>query len=298
MPTCLIDQTEHETLLALHKHLRGLKVKQSDYYTKYNPRVDHFSGEPVPFKTVDQYLSTEFVSKENLRRWIAANPTKGREWAIRWLLKRKENKDLTYPPTQVELESMLCPSMHYYDRVGGYNSICKELGYTIRFCGELQETQISTNDIVIDSREQCPLFVDGFGIRAKLNVGDYGLIPSKDVGVYIERKSISDLFSTLSFGYDRFIREIQRAEEVDAYIVILIDVPLKYAMSFVDKHGNVNAAHVFKRMRDILRAFYNVQALFVKNRNEAASMVIKLLGAKNTVRNVDLQFHYERNQYV
>ena len=46
---CLVDNSEHADLAALHKHLRTLGLKQSDYYHKHHPRFDLFSGEPVPF---------------------------------------------------------------------------------------------------------------------------------------------------------------------------------------------------------------------------------------------------------
>ena len=293
MPTCLIDQTEHASVAALHKHLRTLKVKQADYYTKYHDRRDRFTGESIPFKDAAQYLSTEFLTRDNLRRWITANPVDGRRWAVDWLARRKAEKGLVYPPTQVELESMLCPSIHYYDRVGGYSAICRELGYVIRFEGALDIGDDShLPAIITDTREQQPLDVGG--TRAKLNVGDYGLNVTRDVGVYIERKSLADLIGTLSLGHERFLREMERAKEVGAYLIILVESPLADALAFKPKHGTVNMAHVFKNLRDLLSYYPNVQALFVKDRVEAGRVVVKLLGAGESVKGVDLQYAYER----
>ena len=65
MITCAIDGKEFNTREDLHKHLRKLKVRQEEYYTKYFPRKDLGTGEAIPFRSVDQYLSAEFLSKES-----------------------------------------------------------------------------------------------------------------------------------------------------------------------------------------------------------------------------------------
>ena len=292
MELCLADNTTHESLAALHKHLRTLKLKKEDYYVKYHDRRDLFTGLPIPFKTPEQYLSAEFSSKETLKKWIDNNPIKGREWAVKWLKKRKDEKELVYPPTQVELRSLLCPSMHYYNRVGGYNQICKELGYKIRFDGSFFSSNVEVSNFITDTREQNPLLLGG-GIKQKLNVGDYGLVPPYDIGVYIERKNLSDFVGTMSLGYERFVKEVERANEIGAYLIILVEAPLEQALDFKLKHVKTNAAHVFKNLRGLLSSFGNVQALFVNNRLEATNAVLKLLRGMTSVKEVDLQYLYE-----
>ncbi len=309
--TCLIDQSNHDTVEALHKHLQfKLKVRQNVYYPQYHARTDLFTGEPIPFKSRDQYLSAEFLSKANLRSWIGKNPTKGREWAVRWLDERRRSKGLTYPPTQVELQSLLCPSIHYYDRVGGYNAICRELGYTIRFDSGLTVTNPSLVDrtVVVDTREQLPLDLPARTVRAKLNCGDYGLEPVHDQGIYIERKSLNDFIGTLSDrqcreGDDnssnlaRFTREVARAQECGSYLILLVETPIDQALHFDDlpelSRIKISPDHVFKNLRDLLCRFDNLQALFVADRSEAARAVVKLLAAGSSVKQVDLQYAYE-----
>lgn len=297
MFNCLIDQTWHESLDDLHKHLRKLKVKKETYYVTYYDRRDRLTGQTIPFTTVDKYLATEFLCKDNLKKWIAANPVEGRQWAVDWLMKRKSEKDLIYPPTQVELESLMCPSIHYYNRVGGYNAICTQLGYQIRFTGQLTYESLPLGSMVIDTREQNPLGLVG-AIHSKLNVGDYGLIPDRDLGVYVERKSLVDLVGTLSLGHDRFLREMERAKEVGAYVIILVESPISVALEFKPKHGTVTAAHVFKRLRDLLSHYDNVQALFVKDRVEASHAVTRILSAGISIKSVDLQYAYECKQLI
>lgn len=296
MPICLIDQTDHPSLIALHKHLRKLGVKQAQYYVEHYDRRDLLTGEPIPFKTVEQYLSAEFLTKDNLRKWLGANPEEGRAWAIEWLARRRAEKGLTYPPTQVELSSLMCPTMRYYNHIGGYNAICGILGYTLRFGGALSIGDLPPEGYVIDTREQNPLPLKG--VRAKLNVGDYALAAPRDVGVYIERKSLEDFIGTLSAGYSRFVREIERAAEVGSYLIILVEHPLADALAFKPKHGAVTMSHVFKNLRDILSSHSHVQALFVKDRSEAMLAVMQLLAAGRSVKGVDVQYLYESGEII
>lgn len=297
MTTCFLDNTTHADRAALHKHLRG-KLKQEDYYRQYHPRVDRFTGEPIPFKHVDQYLSTEFLTVENLRGWLNREREAGKQWAIDWLAKRKAEKDLTYPPTQVELRSLIAPSVAYYEWAGGYNAICQQLGYTVRFDGALTGGSVSPSRVIIDTREQQPLHMPG-GSRGKLNCGDYGVAVPND-GVYIERKSLGDFVGTLSQGLDRFVREIERAKEVGDYLVVLVEAPVAVALDFKTHlpHVKVHPDHVFHVLRDLLHRFDNLQALFVKDRIDAARCVTRILGAGTSIKRVDLQRAHEQGDLI
>ncbi len=83
--------------------------------------------------------------------------------------------------------------------------------------------------ILIDTREQLPLEFSHYYIkeivRTKLEVGDYGAefndrhIPN----VFFERKSIPDLFCSLSSNYSRFKKEIIRAKEHNLLLIIIIE---------------------------------------------------------------------------
>ena len=310
---CLADNSEHADLAALHKHLRTLGLKQSDYYHKHHPRFDLFSGEPVPFVTgsVEKYLSTEFLSKESLRKWIAANPSRGKDWAIKWLSDRKTSKNLVYPPTQVELHSLICPTRHYYDRIGGYHEICKSLGYQIALDGVMLPSLLPPgSSIIIDTREQLPLKIIGRTIEARLVCGDYGLDVDHDRGIYIDRKSLNDFVGTLSdrktrgddSNRDRFSRELARAKEAGAYLVMLVEAPIEHALQFNRisslSHVKVSPDYIFKNLRDLLHQFDNFQALFAKDRDEAARAVVRILGAGEIIKKVDLQFIHEKGELI
>lgn len=311
---CLADNTEHPTLEAMHKHLQHkLKLKQSDYYPRYHPRADRLTKEPIPFKSVEQYLSTEFLSKDTLRRWIAANPEAGRQWAFNWLKRRKEEKNLILAPTQVELRSLTCPSMHYYETLaGGYVAAAQHAGLVPRFVGELAAASLPPRaKILVDTREQAPLKLTVSTEAATLPYGDYTLDAGYSTGVYIERKSLSDFAGTLSdrevgrqLGGDsnlsRFARELERAKEAGAYIVVLVEDTIDNAMelgtsqSRIPAHGKVTGAHLFHNLRELLRRFDHFQALFVPGRQAAANAVVKLLALGASVKDIDLQFQLER----
>lgn len=309
--TCHIDQSPHVSREALHTHLKRLRVKQETYYTTHETRRDLLTGEPLPFKTVAQYLAAEFTDKNSLKRYLKEKPVEGRAWAVEWLRKRKAEKGLVYAPTQTELRTLMCPTMHYYESVGGYNAICAELGYRIRFAGTLEERALPADTtIIVDSREQLPLrFPDTVQtLTAKLSCGDYGLIAGDDKGVYIERKALPDLVGTLSprtvermtsddSNLCRFARELERAKEVGAYLVLLVESDLTTALGFNHlphmRHTKVRPECVFKQLRDLLHRFDNFQPLFVAGRKECANAVLKLLALGDQVRHVDLQFEHE-----
>ena len=67
--------------------------------------------------------------------------------------------------------------------------------------------------ILIDSREQTPLAIEGFPVeRVTLPVGDYGLAGFSDWNnpqFIVERKSLDDLVSSLTHGRERFLREVE-----------------------------------------------------------------------------------------
>ncbi len=255
---CKADSTWHPSLEALHKHLQfKLKMKQEVYYRDHAPRYDLGTGEAIPFKApAARYLETEFTDKNSLKRYLKEQPEAGRKWAIDWLAKRKAEKKLVYPPLQAELRSLFCPTIPYYDHVGGYAAICRELGFTIRFEGTVPAAAPLNCPVVVDTREQNELKLKVPTIEAKVNCGDYSLPPEHDKGIYIERKSLSDFVGTLSdretrYGDSnlaRFTRELERAQEVGGYLILLVESDINQALSFNHlphmKHTKVQPEHI------------------------------------------------------
>ena len=306
---CKVDGSWHPSLEALHKHLRKIKMTQEVYYTQYRPQRDLCTAELIPFKApAARYLKIEFAHKDNLKWWLAKKPEEGKKWSINWLAKRKAEKALVYPPLQVELRSLMCPSILYYDHIGGYAEICHQLGYTIRFSNEVPAARPLDCPVIVDTREQRELTLKVPTIEATVKCGDYALPPERDQGVYIERKSLSDFVGTLSdretrYGDSnllRFTRELQRVQELGAYMILLVEIDLKRALDFQQeptmKHGKVGPEHIFKNLRDLFFQFPCFQALFVASRDEAAAAVPTLLSMGEAVRTFDLQWAYEKGK--
>ncbi len=310
---CHIDGSEHASVADLHALLKSLRIRQADYYHKHYPRLDRVTGQLIPYKDYKQYHSQDFADKESLRQWIRANPVEGKKWAIEWLRRRKEEKSLVYAPSQVELKSLCCPSMHYYDSVGGYYSICRDLGFKERYTQETPAKAVNliAATIICDTREQLPLDLTVKTVKTGLNWGDYSLASPHYMGVRIERKSLPDMIGTLSSKKvahkriaedspcERFERELIRAKEDGGYLIMMVEAPLDDALTFRDlpqiKHGKATASHIFKNLRDLLVKYpLTWQVVFVKNRTDAATKLVRLFGIGSQIKKIDLQYALEK----
>jgi len=315
MIVCQVDGTEHETLKALHAHLRHFHIKRADYYTTYHKRVCLGTGQPIPFKDRDQYLSQDFVDKNAIKKFIKSNPVEAREWAIGWLRKRKEEKGLIYAPSQVELRSLPCPTMMYFDSVGGYYEITRELGFKDRYVSYTEQNGAKAGFwddkcIICDTREQKPLSFPVQTVRNTINAGDYALAAPHDKGIRIERKGLSDFVGSLNCrkvtkkkgedsSFERVDRELSRAAEQGHYIVMLVETSLTQTLSFSYlpqmKWTKVSESHVFHNLRDLLTKYpLSFQAVFADGRVDTAQKAMKIFEMGDQVRRVDLQYALER----
>lgn len=309
---CELDQTVHVSREALHQHLRG-KLKQETYYLKYHPRFDLADGRPIPFKNVEQYLSQDFVDKNSMNRWLKADSAAARTWAIDWLVKRRVEKNLIYAPSEVELRTLMAPSMAYYSKIvnGGYYSKIVELGFQPRYTDEFPRPIALPNNatIICDTREKTPLKLSIPTIIDTLNVGDYALGAAWDKGIRIERKSLSDFCGTLSdrdildkegnpsgqTPLRRFDAELARAEKAGLYVVMAIEVDINSAQSFdylpYMRHVKASPAYIFKNLRDLLVKYpLTFQAIFIDGRVEMAIKIHNIFQLGEQVKRLDLQW--------
>lgn len=110
--------------------------------------------------------------------------------------------------------------------------------------------------IVQDSREQNPLnfhddLIDGIDIMP-LPVGDYGARYKMgyECPLIFERKSISDLFGTLTQGYKRFRKEILKAKDLEIKLIILIEGSLSDIYEGAN-YSNRDGASLIKQLHTI-----------------------------------------------
>ena len=307
MVKCAVCNKEFETEKELHKHIRSHDMILVDYYQRCFPRYDLLTGDLIKFKNKEQYFSDDFNGKLNMKKWLKSKPIKEAEEYCRNLLtQRKEKKELIYSPTQVELRSILSPPIQFYEKLfGNYYKFCTKLGYKNKY---QSITDIVTGHeytkpeykIIIDTREQRPLKFQRPVETRTLKFGDYAFTSKiATCNCYIERKSLSDFIGTISGGYERFINEIKRSQEAEAYLVVLVEEKFQNAMGFkflphISKKIKATPEFIFHRVRRITQRYPNVQFLFVDGRKEATRIVERIFTSGCAHEKADLQLAYDK----
>jgi hypothetical protein len=261
------------------------KVKESDYYAKYEPKFDLYTGELIEFKSGEQYYLADVNNKINLRKYLEekADKTGGLNYLIEWLKKRKSLKDLKYAPSHFELRTLPFPSVKFIQKFYGsdaYQHICEKSGLMIRYdynkpvvLGKLETS------IQIDTREATPLDFSCEKIIGKLDFGDYAPHPNPH-SIFVERKSLNDALGTLSGGFERFRAEMSRAQNLKCNVVIVIETEFGHLSSdqYIRKlrFTKVTSDFILKRIRDLLLEFPNIQIVCANDRKQAASLIEKM----------------------
>ena len=131
--------------------------------------------------------------------------------------------------------------------------------------------------ITIDTREQRPWSFPGevaTVTRGTLTAGDYAL--TGDTRFAIERKSLSDFAGTVSSGWPRFQRELDRMREL-AYParVVVVEGTLGDLLNGLEQHPKLSPAFYFKRVAELTMA--GVTVLFAHDDAIAAGITTVLL---------------------
>ncbi|NBP00125.1 MAG: hypothetical protein EBU90_08330 [Proteobacteria bacterium] len=302
---CKIDGKEFKDEKSLHLALRGYGLNKEKYYHKYFPRKDLLTGEIIKFKSKEQYLNSDFNDKNNMKRWLKEQThEEAQRYCKEILLKRKKEKNIIYSPTQIELRTIMSPSIIFYNKIfDDYYSLCSSLGFKNNFIhpnsiSNQFKNRFGLRDIIyVDTREQNWLKFDvPFEIKT-LPYGDYTCI--NNCNCYIERKSLSDFISTLSVGnLERFNNEIIRAQNDGAYIVVIIEDKLSNALSFpylpyISKKIKATPEFIFHNVRTLIHKYNNLQFLFVDGRVEMKRVIESIFMSNCFYRNVDLQLAYD-----
>jgi len=303
---CKIDNKVFENEKSLHLALRGYGLNKEKYYHTYYPKKDLFSGETINFKNKEQYFNSDFNDKNNMKKWLK-NQTieKAQEYCKSLLVKRKADKNIVYSPTQVELRTIMSPSVIFYNKIfEDYYGVCSEVGLENKFVhpknitNQFQKKLTVKDTIYVDTREQSWLKFDiPFEIKT-LPFGDYSC-SNDNCDCYIERKSLSDFISTLSIGnLDRFKNEITKAKENNAYLVVVIEEKLTNALSFqylphISKKIKATPEYIFHNVRQLIQDYDNLQFLFVDGKNEMKRVIESVFSSKCFYKKVDLQLAYD-----
>jgi hypothetical protein len=303
---CKVDGKEFKDEKSLHLALRGYGLNKEKYYHTYYPKKDLLTGDTINFKTKEQYLNSDFNDKNNMKKWLKEQPLdKAQEYTKQLLAKRKEDKKLTYSPCQVELRTIMAPSIISYNKLfNDYYDVCSSIGLENKFIHpsniihQFKNKLNSKDTIYVDTREQNWLkFNIPFEIKT-LPYGDY-TCSNDNCSCFIERKSLSDFISTLSVGnLKRFKNEITKAKKDNAYLVVIVEEKLTNALSFqylphISKKIKATPEFIFHNVRQLLQEFDNLQFLFVDGREEMKRAIESIFASKCFYKKVDLQLAYD-----
>ena len=303
---CKVDGKEFPSDKALHMSLKGYGLNKVKYYQTYFERRDLLTNELINFKTKEQYLNSDFNDKNNMKKWLKQQPIeKAQEYCKQLLSKRKDDKNLTYSPSQVELRTIMAPSIVFYNKIfNDYYDVCSSLGLENRFIHPNNITDQFKNKlnkksiIYVDTREKSWLKFDTkFEIKT-LPFGDYSC-SNDNCKCFIERKSLSDFISTLSVkNFDRFKNEIDRAKKSGAYLIVIVEEKLSNALSFqylphISKKIKATPEYIFHNVRELLQNYDNLQFLFVDGRGEMTRVIESIFTSNCFYKQIDLQLAYD-----
>lgn len=301
---CNIENPENNHFYREHK------ITIKNYFETYENKRDLFDNSVIEFKgNIDDYFSKSFNSRFNLSRWIKKVSRKEYEdYVCSYLLERKNRKNLTYSLTQVELKTLLIPGIKWIsENIKDYYQLCKDLGFVNRFQWYKKDMNNlikldKRRKIYVDTREKLLLeFKNVTSVIKKLDYGDYSFSDENwTKKTVIERKGISDLYGTLSGGYDRFINEIERAKNDNAYLVIVVESKFENIyifpkMKHVYKKVTISPEFITHKIRQILEKYDHVQFVFIESHKKASELVEKIFSLGEVVQTIDLQYNIDIN---
>ena len=300
--------SKFETEKEFKKFLRESKITMAQYFEKYEPRVDLLTQQKIKFKDRKTYFDIDFVDKRHMSKWLGDQHKKDQDdYILKKLSHRAKDKGWNFAPCQAECRSLKdVPSLNVVDYCHN-DKIWKKLNLPRKY--QYNNIKYQFNDLNgailgVDSREQKPLSFDDFKTKPhKFDFGDYCFINEPYFcNTFIERKSIQDLWGTMSKGFDRFNREIERAKNQNGYIIVVVDYSFQKACPPLDESGEDNSynanrkyskassSFIFHRIREIMQTHDNVQFVFSGGRAGSIDLIQKIGLMGENAKNYDLQY--------
>ena len=92
---------------SLHSHFKKHKLTLAEYYCQEYPRINKFSGDPLPFKNKFDYFTKDFTTRAQMNKWIDKSPAdEVKEYILNQLRYRIQNKNLRFAPFHLEIETL------------------------------------------------------------------------------------------------------------------------------------------------------------------------------------------------
>jgi hypothetical protein len=300
---CQICGEEFSTEKGLHIHIKKHKIDLATYYTTYYPRKNLLTGELLPFRNKKEYFTQDFSTRSQMLKWCLTQDKKvAGEYATSKLKERIEDKGLKRAPTHLELKIYKLPSIDVFKYAfKSYSEACKKIGYQPLLGRPMDKKfykdsdSFSSLEILIDTREQQPLkFPKSKSL--KLDFGDYTLGGSDYSYTYVDRKAEQDFKSTMTVGFERFRRELQRVKDFDSFLFIVIESDLNkiYKNNLWGPHKS-NLKYIYHNMRLLMHEFADTcQFIFTGNREKSEDIIPKLLKLGKTMWGVDIQYFLDQ----
>jgi len=134
-------------------------------------------------------------------------------------------------------------------------------------------------NILIDTREQTPWHFPpemANVSRSKIDAGDYALL-GDEFNFAIERKTLDDFVGTVSSGWERFLREIDRMIVFPA-MVIIVECKFSDINQSLHNHSKLSAGFINKRIAEL--TLKGVSILFCNDPVMSAGMCWRILATR------------------
>tara|TARA_R110001599_G_scaffold298721_3_gene503510 strand:+ start:373 stop:1386 length:1014 start_codon:yes stop_codon:yes gene_type:complete len=297
---CKECDQEYGSLRSLHAHIKKHDVLLGDYYVKHFQRKDKLTGELIPFKKYDQYFYTSFLNTSNMKKWCKAAPKEEVEaFVINSIKDKLTSKNIKAGPPALYLETSGLPDMEICKEIfGSYNAVCKKFGMLPMLAGQLPkefDDDFSNKHILIDTREQRPLSFKNSELL-KLDVGDYGVSGELYDYTFVDRKSYQDFGATVTGGYARFVKELERCKSLGCFLFIVIECDFdQIYWKNKSVYKKFNLGYVLHNMRDIQAKYSDCcQFVFSGSREESVKLIPKVLVLGQKLWKVDLQYFWNK----
>tara|TARA_R110001592_G_scaffold160695_3_gene392949 strand:+ start:4600 stop:5523 length:924 start_codon:yes stop_codon:yes gene_type:complete len=297
---CKACNQEFKSDNALHKHVKAHNLTVAEYYTTYYPRKNKLTGDLLPYKNKSDYFNTDFSTREQMIEWCNTSNNKEeiKEYILNQLRIRVEKNKSKYCPNHIEIEINKLPPIDIYKRnFGGYGQACQRLGIEPMYNKGinrnllLQNEKVKETVIHIDTREQKPLFFLNSKDN-KLDFGDYTIGGKDYTYTYVDRKSEGDFKGTMSVGFQRFRKELERAKQFNAYLYIVTESSIDKIIKN-NKYGSYssNLSYVWHNMRILTHEFKgHCQFVFSGSRPNSQLLIPNLLYYGKNLWDVDIQY--------
>lgn len=291
---------EFDAIRSLHTHVKKHGILLGEYYVRNFRRKNKLTGELLPFKNYKDYFKKDFSQPHQLLEWCGKVDDEEAANYIGKLLNDKiVNKEYDHGPTNLELISSGLPSVDTYKKYfGSYTAACDKCGVEPLLNKNMPKefyNDFSETKILIDTREQQPLKFKNSEIH-KLDVGDYSVSSSDYDYTYVDRKSFGDFCSTVTVGYSRFCKELDRCRELGCYLFIVSE----FAFSDMEVRNKKNfkkfkLEYVKHNMRDIQNKYKDCcQFVFSGSREKSQDIIPKVLVMGKQLWEVDVDYFWSK----